>query len=440
MIDRIPKLAVIQTEGCSPMVTAWEKGLDEAAPVEQPDSLITVLATGSPGMAYTILKRANDANGGTMAAVSDGEAFRAMRHIARLEGLSMEPAASVAFAGLEKLIDSGRIQPDESVVVNCSGHTFSAEKYALEDRYILNLALASPTEVRPAEGLVTALEELDEKITTIVIIDDNPYDSRLVRRLLQNYKPYRIFEANDPHDGLALVRERLPDLVLLDLMMPDMDGFAVLDELKADPRTAKVPVVVVSAKTLKPSEFERLRHYDAPVLQKGSFSARELATHVVEIVERRKHTQSHIVSETAMLTGTPEGPVAMFGQGARLRILVVDDYEPEARLIRRLLETQQRFEVVEAHSGKEALSRIDETSPDMIILDLLLPDISGENLLVMLRMREDTANVPVIVVTSQDDLPPETRARIASNVDSIWSKSVLDRSSFLAHIEALLPE
>jgi CheY-like chemotaxis protein len=158
----------------------------------------------------------------------------------------------------------------------------------------------------------------------------------------------------------------------LDLMMPDMDGFAVLDELKADPRTANVPVVVVSAKTLKPSESERLQRHDASILQKGNFSARELASHVVEIVERRRNVAVNAGVETTAPVGPSDSPVAMFGQGARLKILVVDDYEPEARLIRRLLETQQRFAVVEAHSGKEALSRIDETSP-INSLDLLWP-------------------------------------------------------------------
>jgi threonine synthase len=435
VITHIPKIAVVQTDGCAPMVRSWEKGLDEAEGVEQPDSLITVLATGKPGLAYQILKRASDENGGAMVSVSDGEAFRAMRHIARIEGISMEPASSVAFAGLDKLVSKDYIQPGEQVVINCSGHTFSAEKYALEDRYILNLAVGNPVEVRPAEGLATALEELDEQITTIVIIDDNPYDSRLIRRLLKNYRHYRVFEAHNGFDGVDLVRQRQPDLVVLDLMMPEMDGFAVLDELKADPRTAKIPVVIVSAKTLKPDEQEQLQQYAASVWQKGNFSARELVSHVVEIVE-------HDVHPAVMSTrsSTDEGLVKTFGLGDRLRVLVIDDYEPEARLIRRLLETRSRFEVLEAHSGQEALDMAEQISPDLVIMDLMLPDITGENLLIMLRTRPETVDIPIIVVTSRDDLEADIRARLSQNVDSIWSKSVLDRSSFLAHIETLLPE
>jgi len=437
MIGHIPKIGVVQTEGCAPMVRSWEKGLDQAENVEQPDSLITVLATGQPGKAYEILKHAADEYGGAMVAVSDGEAFRAMRHIARLEGISMEPAASVAFAGLDKLLSQGYIKPDESVVINCSGHTFSAEKYALEDRYILNLAVAPPVAVRPAEGLATALEELDEQITTIAIIDDNPYDSRLIRRLLKNYKHYRVYEAHNGADGVDLVRQRQPDLVVLDLMMPDMDGFAVLDELKADPRTNRIPVVIVSAKTLKPSEQEQLTRYAESVWQKGNFSARELVSHVVEIVEHENQgaeTQPPVEAEDK-----EEQLIQTLGHGQQQRILVVDDYEPEARLIRRLLETLQRFEVVEAHSGQAALDMIEEMPPDMVILDLMLPDISGENLLILMRTRVETSNIPILIVTSKDDIDSDMRTRLAPNVDSIWSKSVLDRSTFLAHIEALLP-
>ncbi|MBN1247048.1 MAG: pyridoxal-phosphate dependent enzyme [Anaerolineae bacterium] len=431
LITHVPKIAVVQTEGCSPMVRAWQRGLDEAIAVEQPDSLITVLATGSPGLAYTMLKKAADRYGGAMVAVSDGEAFRAMRRVARAEGLSMEPAASVAFAGLDKLLEHGYIEPGERVVVNCSGHTFSAEKYALEDRYILNLSVKTKQAVRPAEGLATTLEELDERITTVVIIDDNPYDSRLIRRFLKNYRQYRVFEASSSKDGLDLVRQRQPDVVLLDLMMPEMDGFAVMDALKADPRTAHIPVVIVSAKSLLFEERERLEAYAESVWQKGRFSARDLVSHVVELVEQE---------QAFSLDGTEDGTAAVvdFGRGREERILVVDDYEPEARLIRRLLETRPSCRVFEAHSGAEALALIEQVPLDLIILDLFLPDIAGDKLLVMLRTRERTQKTPVIVVTSHDDLDAQTRAQLSSNVDSIWSKSVLDRSSFLSHVDAIL--
>src|SRR5690606_6365623 len=121
--------------------------------------------------------------------VDDGEAFRAMRRMARVEGMSMEPAAAVAFAGLDRLLADGTIAADDVVVVNCSGHTFPAEKHILEDQYVLDLEFGEvgvePAHIQLEEGLGAALERLDEQVTTIAVIDDNAQDSRLIRRLLQ---------------------------------------------------------------------------------------------------------------------------------------------------------------------------------------------------------------------------------------------------------------
>ncbi|MBN1487440.1 MAG: pyridoxal-phosphate dependent enzyme [Anaerolineae bacterium] len=437
IIDRVPKIAVVQTEGCSPMVRSWEKGLAKAEPVEHPDSLITILATGKPGMAYEILKQASDKYGGAMVSVSDGEAFRAMRHIARIEGFSMEPAASVAFAGLDKLLERGFVKDDETVVVNCSGHTFSAEKHALEDRYFLNLEFkeSAGATVLAGDGLAEAFAQLDEQITTVVIIDDNPHDSRLIRRLLQKYKNYRVFEVNSGHEGVDLVRQRQPDLIVLDLTMPDMDGFSVLENLKSDERTAGIPVTIVSAKSLTPEDWKKLQISAESVWQKGNFSAQELVTHVVGILEEDlplpEKTEFHIRRNNT--------PVQVFGQAQRQRILIIDQHITDARLMRRLFESRKRFEVHEVYSSSEALSIIEEYKFDMIILDPSLPDMNGESLIGILRIRDDTLKTPIIVVSAQA-IDSETRARLAVHVDSVWSKATLDRSNFLAHVETTLPE
>jgi threonine synthase len=435
LTDRVPHLGIVQTEGCAPMVRAWEQGLDKATPV-QPDSLITVLATGNPGFSYSLLKRMVDQYGGAMVAVSDGDAFRTMRRIARLEGFSMEPAASVAFAGLDKLLALGHIRPGERVVINCSGHTFSAEKHALEDRYFVSLeAPPAPAGRRPVEGLAAALEQLDEQITTLVVIDDNPHDNRLIRRLLQSYKNYRVLEAYTGVDGIDLVRQRRPGLVLLDLTLPDMDGMAVLSALKADERTRDIPVIVISAKTLTSEEADYLRDYSDSVWQKGSFSGRELVRHVSELLGDDDAAFQHLTSPHP----AEERPVAAFGRTRRLHILVVEDNVWESRLMRRLLESRQRFEVLEAYSGKEALELVEQTLPDLILLDLLLPDMSGEQLLAALRTHEQSRNIPVIVITSKE-LTPEARGQLGAQVESVWDKTTLDRSHLLTYVENLLSE
>lgn len=458
LINHIPKLGIVQVEGCAPMVRAWEQGLAQAGEV-QPDTLVIVLATGKPGLAYEVLKQASDQYGGAMIAVSDGEAFRAMRRVARTEGFSMEPAASVAFAGLEKLLEE-YIQPGEQVVVNCSGHTFSAEKHALEDRYAFHLkteslfmAYPSPDGVLSTskEGLAAALEQLDEQITSIVVIDDNPSDSRLIRRLLQIYKQYRVFEAHTGLEGLDLARQRLPDLIMLDLAMPDTDGFVVLEKLKADERTREIPVIIISAKSLTTDEWEFLRCYADSIWQKGNFSARELVGYVVRMLGGKAppevcastiplQIRDHVLGgATRLEILSQDRPLGAFGQEQRPCIMVVDDYVADARLLRRLLETKHRFRVIEAHSATEALAAMEQVTPDLIILDLILPDINGEQLLEMLRERAETRDVPVIIVSAKD-ISPSLRAQLAAQADSVWSKAMLDRSSLLAHVETILPE
>ncbi len=284
LIERIPKLGVIQAEGCAPMVKAFMEGKQVAEPVI-PDTRITILSTGDPGKSYTYLWNLTRLYGGCMEAVSDGEAFAAMQTLAKTEGMALEPAAAVAFAGLEKLLQDGRITKEEMVVVNCTGHTFPVEKHVLGDQYAVDVHLSESQAPAPREGLQAALENLDEKTTSILIIDDNQDDALLIRRLLESRKAYRLFLATDGWEGLALARQRLPDLIVADLMMPGIDGFGLVEELRLDPRTRDIPIVVVSAKDITPEERKRLNGHIEAVYQKGSLQPRKFVDRVIQVLE-----------------------------------------------------------------------------------------------------------------------------------------------------------
>jgi CheY-like chemotaxis protein len=226
--------------------------------------------------------------------------------------------------------------------------------------------------------------------------------------------------------------------------MPDTDGFAVLEELKADERTHEIPVVIVSAKTLTAGEWELLRRYAESVWQKGNFSAKDLAGHVAEMlgdeVTPGKATQQKFTSPLLEPETSPRTPLLKtFGQDHRPNIMVIDDYATDARLLRRLFEANHRFKVTEAHTATEALDMIKNGPPDLIVLDLILPDITGEDLLGILRKSEKTCNIPIVVVSAKD-INPDLRAQLAAQVDSVWSKAVLDRSNLLAHVETILTE
>jgi len=272
LVDRLPKLACIQAAGCAPMVHSFRKGLEVAEPVVNPQTVITTVATGYPGLAYTYLRRVIVEHGGVFEAVGDEEAFRAMHVMAKMDGLSMEPAAGLAFAGLFKLVSNGTIRPDDVVVVNCSGHTFPVEKFLLGDAWERSLDVSQAGRIEGTEeGLLTSLDKLDTRVQSVAIVEDDPDARRLLRRVLQARGNYQIFEATGGCEGIDIIREQRPDLVLLDLMMPDVDGFEVLEAIKKDETLADTRIIVITAKTLTAGERRRLSGQIEALLQKGSF-------------------------------------------------------------------------------------------------------------------------------------------------------------------------
>jgi threonine synthase len=273
LINKIPKIAVVQAEGCAPFVNSFRAGLEVAEPVTAPRTHIATLSTGQPGRVYTLLRQHILEHGGAMEAVSDDEAFRAMHVAAKMEGMAIEPASAVAFAGLFQLVRSGAVAPSDVVVINATGHTIPVEREVLGEGWEKVLSGEAPESApQPQqEGLMAALDRLDDRIRNIAIVEDNADAARLLRRILQARGNYTVHEAYDGKTGLTLIRERLPDLVMLDLMMPEMDGFQVLEQLRADSTTAKIPVIVITAKALTREDKDRLVGKVDGLMQKGSF-------------------------------------------------------------------------------------------------------------------------------------------------------------------------
>lgn len=281
LVAKLPKMACFQTSGCAPMAHSFHRGLAVAENVKEPRTDITTLATGAPGEAYEVLRELILEHGGTIDAITDVAAFNALHLVAKMDGISVEPATAVTFAGLFKLIREGMIQPHETVVLNCSGHTFPVEKHIIGEHYTRDMTLPDTGELAKAnrsreEGLLTALEELDSRVQRIVIVEDNLDAARLIRRILQAQGDFLIDEAHDGQTGLRLIQETRPNLVILDLMMPELDGFGVVEAMKADPTLSETPIIVITAKELTTDEKDRLDGQIKALLQKGSFMDSDL--------------------------------------------------------------------------------------------------------------------------------------------------------------------
>lgn len=273
LVKKLPAFGLVQSEGCAPMVHAFRRGQRVATPVENSTTLIVTLATGNPGRAYEILYDYVQENGGHFLSATDEEAFNAIRVLARLDGISVEPATGVTFAGLIKMVRQGIIKPDDVVVINGSGHTLPVEKTILGDQWQKQIDLSeAPTAAPvPEADLTEAVSKMDGELRRVIIIEDNRAAARLMSRIVESRKNSEVYLAHNGAIGLEMVRAVQPDLVITDLMMPEMDGFGVVEAIREDDNLKDIVIVVVTAKDLTAKERDFLEDRADMVLQKGSF-------------------------------------------------------------------------------------------------------------------------------------------------------------------------
>jgi threonine synthase len=283
--DQIPSLACIQSDGCAPMVSAWESGSAQAEPVLNPTTRIPSLSTGDPGRAYELLRdRMLDSSDGIFTSVSDDEAYQALLTVARVEGISVEPAAAVAFAGLMKLAKMGKFDQNEVIVINCSGHTLPVDQSLLGENWARDIEL--PMLETPQEGILSALSEIDSaRYQEVMIVDDHAPARQLIRRIIQAHGEFSIREASSGEQALEMAVNDPPDILILDLMMPELDGFEVLDRLKEHSATSQTPVIVITAKDLTASEHRRLQGRISNLMQKGELEVQELMDEIEKALD-----------------------------------------------------------------------------------------------------------------------------------------------------------
>ena len=158
-----------------------------------------------------------------------------------------------------------------------------------EKEYGLSLG-ASDYLIKPIleEELVAALQRLDlsENDHLVLVVDDQAHNRNLLRRMIESQRGYTVAEANGGQEAITLIRQLQPDVIILDLMMPDVDGFAVLESVKSDKKTRSIPIIVVTAKDLTQQERDVLNHGVEALLQKGLFEQQELLADVAAALER----------------------------------------------------------------------------------------------------------------------------------------------------------
>ncbi|WP_052487543.1 response regulator [Gordoniibacillus kamchatkensis] len=135
------------------------------------------------------------------------------------------------------------------------------------------------------ERLISVMNKYIQSRTdhTVLVIEDDEATSELMTRLLQK-EGYTVAQAGNGLSALDYIRKRTPDLILLDLMMPEMDGFQLVTELQKQEVWRSIPVVVVTAKSITPDERQKLNGYVQDVIQKGAFDHKNLMAEIHRLI------------------------------------------------------------------------------------------------------------------------------------------------------------
>jgi CheY-like chemotaxis protein len=136
--------------------------------------------------------------------------------------------------------------------------------------------------------LLRALDRVEHRspVQTVLVVDDEPDAVRLVRRVLESRSGYRVLEAMSGAQAIAAVKDHRPEVVLLDLMMPDIDGFGVLEQMKSNSLTRNIPVIVITAKELTEEDRTRLQGQVTALFSKGGLNAEHLLSEIAAALSR----------------------------------------------------------------------------------------------------------------------------------------------------------
>ncbi len=243
----------------------------------------------------------------------------------------------------------------------------------------------------------------------VLVVDDIPANVRLLdARLSAEY--FEVLTANSGADALALMQSQVPDIVLLDVMMPGLDGFETCRRIKADPRIAHIPVVMVTALYDTASRVQGLEAGADDFLTKP-VNDLALFARVRSLVRLKT-----MMDEWRLRVGTAEelGPPLAAAEGdggerAKARILSVLPNSTAADKIRTILEGEGHA-VVSADGGAEAMLRAEEAGSEVILIGLSTASDDGLRLCAHFRSQEHTRHVPIILVIEESDTPRLVKA------------------------------
>ena len=262
---------------------------------------------------------------------------------------------------------------------------------------------AGVPEAAPIEMAPTPAGYATERTNRVLVIDDDATVRSLMRRYLSR-EGFEVVTADGGREGLEFARDLHPSVITLDVFMPDMDGWSVLQAIKQDAELSRIPVIMMTISDEK---------------QKGFTLG--ASGYLTKPVDRVQLTQ--LLDRFKTIAGTP-------------RALIVEDDLNAREMMRRLL-VGEGWAVSVAANGREALDRLTAERTNLILLDLMMPEMDGFEFLAEFRKNPEFTSTPVIVVTAAD-LSLADRRRLNGGVEHILQKAASGQEDFLQQIRGLV--
>jgi DNA-binding response OmpR family regulator len=243
-------------------------------------------------------------------------------------------------------------------------------------------------------------------VALALVIEDDDRMAELIETQL-HAEGFEVMRAATAEEGLVRAAKRRPQLITLDIFLPEMDGWEFMRRLRADPKLAATPVVIVTV---------------------SDDMARGLALGARRVLQKPFARDELVAALAGLLDARPAGE--------SVRVLVVDDNVKAVELLATLLETEG-YQALRAYGGAEAIAMARAAPPDLVILDLMMPEVSGFEVARALRESEGTARVPILVLTAKD-LSAEDHARLNGEVSAILDKASFNTSELLAELRRVI--
>ncbi|MDA3823949.1 MAG: response regulator [Bacteroidales bacterium] len=258
-------------------------------------------------------------------------------------------------------------------------------------------------------------------VKTILIVEDSEPAIIQIRDFLEE-SGYKIILARDGGEALEIISKTIPDAMILDLMMAGIDGFEVLKTLREAEPTAHIPVLILTAKHITKEELKFLKRNNVhQLIQKGDVNRSELINAVVKMVYSPTEKKEKPLHKLQNIEGKP-------------LVLVVEDNPDNMIAVKALL--SENYTVIEAVNGKEGIELAGKHKPDLILMDIALPEMDGIEAYKIIRKNTDLLHVPVIALTASA-MTSDRESILSHGFDAYIAKPI-DEHTFFRVIKEIL--